>query len=81
MRSALSRQRLAVSGWLSPEHVDVHAYVPEKRSQRNKKKSSVLLDSGVRRNDDSSTKNEPNDPNDLNDLNDPNDLNMVSCKE
>jgi len=36
--------------------------------------------SGARRNDDSSTKNEPNDPNDLNDLNNPNDLNLVSDK-
>jgi len=34
-----------------------------------KKKQSVLLDSGVRRNDESLTKNEPNEPNDLNDPN------------
>ena len=38
------------------------------------KKQLVLLDSGMRRNDGSSTKSEPNDPND------PNDLNIVSDK-
>ena len=56
-------------------HVYVYVYVPEERSRRNKEKSSVLLDSGVRRNDDSSTKSEPNDPNE------PNDLNMDSDKQ
>jgi len=35
-----------------------------------KKKQSVLLDSGVRRNDESLTKNEPNEPNDLNIISD-----------
>jgi len=51
-----------------------------------KKKPSVLLDSGVRRNDDPSTKSEANAPNDLNAPNapnapnEPNDLNIVSDK-
>jgi len=44
-------------------HVYVYVYVPEERSRRNKKNSSVLLDSGVRRNDESAIKNEPNDLN------------------
>jgi len=44
-----------------------------------KKKSSVLLDSGARRNDDSVTKNdlnEPNKPNQLNQFNKPNQPNQ-----
>jgi len=54
------------------EHV--HAHVLGGRSRRKKNKSPVLLDSGVRRNDASSTKSKPND---LNALNDPN---KISCK-
>jgi len=43
-------------------------------------KQSVLLDSGMRRNDGSSTKSEPNEANEPNDPNDLNDLNLVSYK-
>jgi len=44
------------------------------------KKRLVLLDSGVRRNDGSSTKSEPSDPNEPNDLNALNETDTISDK-